>query len=292
MRNFTSDGEFPDEEGPNGEEIFWPVGTFKFQAWMIDPNDFSVVIRPAGSEQVMRVLDGLKLSDVVGKKLKWDLYSKDMRTVDVKVVTHVKDVPVNNLDMNLLPRQIDVPQHLQQSYTASGYTDNDGIVRYMGLATGTYEVYGARGSVFLGQITVTKEQVQEQTVKFEIPFAFGTVKVGEEVCKHMEVFVWITNKAGQSFGPYPSDAFKDNPTLQEKGTVFVPLLSRGSTFRLKFCAREGGKEFSEDDWVRYTDFPLASDDLVITVDDEKCWDVDLTLKKNADFEPKDQPKDD
>ncbi|MCA8913952.1 MAG: hypothetical protein KDB90_00970 [Planctomycetes bacterium] len=292
LRNFTSDGEFPDEEGPNGEEIFWPVGTFRFQAWMIDPNDFSVVIRPAGSEQVMRVLDGLKLSDVVGKKLKWDLYSKDMRTVDVKVVTHVKDVPVNNLDMNLLPRQIDVPQHLQQSYTASGYTDNDGIVRYMGLATGTYEVYGARGSVFLGQITVTKEQSQEQTVKFEIPFAFGTVKVGEEVCKHMEVFVWITNKAGQSFGPYPSDAFKDNPTLQEKGTVFVPLLSRGSTFRLKFCAMEGGKEFSEDDWVRYTDFPLASEDLVITVDDEKCWDVDLTLKKNADLEPKDQPKDD
>ncbi|MCB9894438.1 MAG: hypothetical protein H6839_08310 [Planctomycetes bacterium] len=292
LRNFTSDGEFPDEEGPNGEEIIWPVGTFKFQAWMIDPNDFTVVIRPAGNEQVMRVIDGLKLSDVVGKKLEWDLYSKDMRTVDVKVVTHEKDVPVNNLDMNLLPRQLDVPQHLQQSYTASGYTGDDGVVRYMGLATGRYEVYGARGSVFLGEITVTKEALQQQTVKFEIPFAFGKVKLGEDVCKHMEVFVWITNKAGQSFGPYPSDAFKDNPTLREKGTVFVPLLSRGSTFRLKFCAMEDGKEFGENDWVRYTDFPLATEDLVITVDDEKCWDVDLTLKKNADFIPKDQPKDD
>jgi hypothetical protein len=293
LRNFTADGEFPDEEGPDGEEIKWPVGTFKFQAWMIDPNDFSVVIRPAGSEQVMRVISGLKLADIVGKKLSWDLYSKDMRTVDVKVVTHVKDVPVNNLDMNLLPIKIDVPQHLQQSYTASGYTGDDGVVRYMGLATGTYEVYGARGSMFLGQITVGKEQAQEQTVKFEIPFAFGQVKLADgTVCKNLEVFVWITNKAGQQYGPYPSDAFKDNPILRKAGTVFVPLLSRGSTFRLKFCAMKDGAEFGEDDWIRYTDFPLATEDMVITVDGEKCWDVDLTLKANPDFKPKDQPKED
>ena len=289
LRNFTSDGEFADETAPDGTEIFWPVGTFKFQAWMIDPNDFAVVIRPAGNEQVMRVIRGLKLADVVGKKMKWDLYAEDMRTVDVKVVTHEKDVPVNNLDINLLPRNIDVPEHLSQSYTASGYTDNDGTVRFMGLATGTYEVYGARGSMFLGSITVGTEKMQTTSVKFEIPFAYGQIKLESgEVCKHIEVFVWITNKAGQQFGPYPSDAFKDNPVLQNAGNVFVPLLSAGSTFKLIFCAMEGGKAFTDDDWLRFSDFPLATEAMTVTVDGEKCWDIDLTFEKNPDFKPKEK----
>lgn len=293
LRMFTSDGEFPDEEGPNGEEIFWPVGTFKFQAWMIDPNDFSVVIKPAGSEQVMKVISGLKMSDLVGKKIRWELYSDDMRVVDVTVTTHVKNVPVNNLDINLLPLQIDVPQHLQQSYTASGYTDDNGVVRFMGLASGNYEVYGARGSTFLGQIKIGPELQQAPQVKFEIPFAYGQVKLENgEVCKNLEVFVWITNKAGQEFGPYPSNAFKDNPALQKDGYVFVPLLSRGSTFRIKFAAMEGGKEFTDQDWVTIKDFPLVTEAMVITVDEEKCWDVDLGLKANTDYEAKDQPKDD
>lgn len=293
LRMFTSNGEFPDEEGPDGEEVFWPVGTFRFQAWMIDPEDFTVVIKPAGSEQVMKVIPNLKISDLVGRKIRWELYSEDMRVVDVTVTTHVKNVPVNNLDINLLPLQIDVPQHLQQSYTASGYTDDHGVVRFMGLATGSYEVYGARGSTFLGQIRIGPELQQAPQVKFEIPFAYGQVKLASgEVCKHLEVFVWITNKAGQEFGPYPSNAFKDNPVLQKDGYVFVPLLSHGSTFRIQFAAMEGGREFADREWVTIKDFPLVTEAMVVTVEDEKCWDVDLNLKANADYEAKDQPKDD
>jgi hypothetical protein len=293
LRMFTSDGEFPDEEGPDGKEIFWPVGTFKLQAWMIDPEDFTVVIKPAGSEQVMKVIPNLKMSDLVGKKIRWELYSDDMRVVDVTVTTHVKSVPVNDLDINLLPLRIDVPQHLQQSYTASGYTDDNGVVRFMGLATGSYEVYGARGSTFLGQLIVGPELKQAPQVKFEIPFAYGMVKLADgEPCKNLEVFVWITNKAGQEFGPYPSNAFKDNPALQKEGKVFVPLLSHGSTFRIKFAAMESGRAFEDREWVTIKDFPLVTEAMVITVEEEKCWDVDLSLQSNPDFQPKDQPKDD
>lgn len=293
LRMFTSDGEFPDEEGPDGKEIFWPVGTFKLQAWMIDPEDFTVVIKPAGSEQVMKVIPNLKMSDLVGKKIRWELYSDDMRVVDVTVTTHVKSVPVNDLDINLLPLRIDVPQHLQQSYTASGYTDDNGVVRFMGLATGSYEVYGARGSTFLGQLIVGPELKQAPQVKFEIPFAYGMVKLADgEPCKNLEVFVWITNKAGQEFGPYPSNAFKDNPALQKEGKVFVPLLSHGSTFRIKFAAMEGGRAFEDREWATIKDFPLVTEAMVITVEEEKCWDVDLSLQSNPDFQPKDQPKDD
>jgi hypothetical protein len=213
--------------------------------------------------------------------------------VDVTVTTHVKSVPVNDLDINLLPLRIDVPQHLQQSYTASGYTDDNGVVRFMGLATGSYEVYGARGSTFLGQLIVGPELKQAPQVKFEIPFAYGMVKLADgEPCKNLEVFVWITNKAGQEFGPYPSNAFKDNPALQKEGKVFVPLLSHGSTFRIKFAAMESGRAFEDREWVTIKDFPLVTEAMVITVEEEKCWDVDLSLQSNPDFQPKDQPKDD
>jgi hypothetical protein len=292
LRNFTADGEFPDEE-IDGKEIFWPVGTFKFQAWMVDQDDFTVVIRPAGNEQVMKVISGLKMSDLVGKKIKWELYSNDMRTVDVKIVTHEHDLPVNQLDINLLPLKIDVPEHLAQSYTASGFTDDTGTVRFAGLATGTYEVYGARGSTMLGVLTVTKEQNQNATLKFEIPFAFGKVKLeGGEVCKNLMVFVWLTNSAGQTYGPFDSSAFKDNPNLQKDGKVFVPLLSKGSTFKLRFAAMDKGREFTEDEWITMEHFQLVTDEMVIKVDAEKAYELDLTLKPNPDYKPKDQPKDD
>jgi len=293
LRIFTSDGKFPSETGPDGEEIVTPIGTFKKQIFMVDPNDFTVVIRPAGSEQVLRVLDNVKLEDFAGKKVEWKLYSDDMRIVDVKVTTQEPGMPVNQLDVNLLPLQIDVPPHLQQSYTASGMTQDDGVVRFMGLATGTYEVYGARGSTLLGQIEVTADKDQEHKVVFEIPFVYGQIKLEDgTVCKHVEVFVWMTNKAGQEFGPYPSDAFKDNPNLRETGTVFAPLLSNGSTFRIRFVAMEGGREFGLDDWVTIKDFPLATEDTVIKVDSEKAWKLDLTLKANPDYKPKEEePKD-
>lgn len=294
LRNFTADGRMPDEEGPDGKEIFWPVGTFKIQAWMINPNDFTVVIRPAGSDQVLRVLPNMKLDDIKDKEVTWELYTEGMRTVDVKVVTHKKPLPVNELDINLLPLKIDVPEHLQQSYTASGYTDNDGVVRFMGLATGTYEVYGARGSMFLGTINVTDKPVQETTLEYEIPFATGTVKLPNgEVCKHMILFQWIKNQVGQEFGPYAQDAFLENPSLQKDGRFFVPLLQRGAVFRLRFAAMEDGKAFEDGDWVKIHDFPLVTDEVVIEVNDENVFEYELELKPNPDYKPReDQPKED
>lgn len=292
LRNFTADGRMADEEGPNGEEIFWPVGTFKIQAWMINPDDFTVVIRPAGSDQVLRVLPNLKMSEVTAGEVTWELYTDDMRVVDVKIVTHKKPLPVNELDINLLPLKIDVPEHLQQSYTASGYTNDEGVARFMGLATGTYEVYGARGSMFMGTIDVTEELVQESVLEYEIPFATGQVKLpGGEVCKHMELFMWIKNSVGQEFGPYSRDAFLKNATLQKEGTIFVPLLQRGAVFRLRWAAMEDGKPFEDSDWMKIDDFPLVTDETVIEVDDEKMWELDLELKPNPNFKPKEEEED-
>lgn len=294
LRIFSSDGKFANETTPEGEEIIWPIGTFKKQIFMVDPNDFTVVIRPAGSEQILRVIDNVKLADIVGKQVTWELYTEDMRTVDVKVTTQAPGLPVNELDINLLPLQIDVPPHLQQSYTASGVTQNDGVIRFMGLATGTYEVYGSRGSMFLGKLVITEAQSQSASMIFEIPFAYGQIKLPDgELCRNLEVFVWLTNKAGQEFGPYPSSAFKDNPELQKVGTVFVPLLSHGSTFRFRFAAMADGAKFEDRDWVTIKDFLLATEDTVIEVDGEKAWEVKLDLKPNPDFKPKeDEPEGD
>ena len=288
LRNFTADGRMADEEDADGKGVFWPVGTFKIQAWMINPEDFTVVIRPAGSDQILRVMPNLKLGDVQDKELVWELYTDDMRVVDVKIVTHKKPLPVNELDINLLPLKIDVPEHLAQSYTASGYTDDEGVVRFMGLATGTYEVYGARGSMFMGKIEVTDAAVQETVLEYEIPFATGQVKLPNgEVCKHMVLFKWIKNKVGQEFGPYSQDAFLANPALQKDGKVFVPPLQRDATFRLRLAAMEDGKAFEDADWMKIDDFPLVTDEIVIEVNDEKVWDLDLQLKPNPNYKPKD-----
>ena len=294
LRNFTADGRMADEVDENGKDVFWPVGTFKIRAWMIDPEDFTVVIKPAGSDQVMRVLPNLKMEDVVGNELEWELYTEDMRVVDVKIVTHKKPLPVNELDINLLPLKIDVPEHLQQSYTASGYTNDEGTVRFMGLATGKYEVYGARGSMFMGTIEVTDEGMQEAVLEYEIPFATGTVKLPNgEICKNLELFKWLTNQVGQKFGPYSQDAFLKNPTLQKDGRFFVPLLQRGAKFKLRFAAMADGKPFEDADWMKIDDFPLVTDEIEIEVNDEKMWEFELELKPNPDYKPKeDQPQED
>jgi hypothetical protein len=291
LKNFTSDGKMPEEIGPNGEEIIWPVGTFRIQAWMINPDDFTVVIRPQGSDQVIRVISNLRRADFEGKELVWELYTDDMRVTDVKVTTHEHDMPVHDLDVNLLPVEVDVPEHLSQAYQAAGYTDDDGVVRFMGLATGSYEVYGGRGSMFLGKITVTEAR-QAATLEYRIPFVTGTVKVNGETCKNLVVFRWQKNQVGQEFGPYSQDAFLSNAKLREEGRLFVPLLKRGTTFRLVFAAMEDGKEFKDGDWARLQDFPLATEEIVITVDDEKAWEFDLELKANPVFVPKDQSEDD
>jgi hypothetical protein len=205
----------------------------------------------------------------------------------------VKELPLNELDVNLIPQKLDVPEHLAQSYTASGITGNDGVVRFMGLATGTYEVYGSRGSSFLGVLTVGKDAMQVAAMKFEIPFATGKVKLASgEVCTNLVAFVWLTNAGGREFGPFGADAFKDNPLLKKAGTVFVPLLSKGSTFRIRFAAMANGRDFTEDEWIRPEHFELISDEMVIKVEEEKAWDVDLTLKPNPDYKPLEKPKED
>jgi hypothetical protein len=154
-------------------------------------------------------------------------------------------------------------------------------------------VYGARGSTFLGVVTVTSETTQAVTLTFEIPYAYGNVKLANgDVCKNLRVFVWMTNAGGQKYGPFDSDAFKDNPNLQKDGTVFVPLLSQGSTFTLRFAAMENGRAFTDSEWIKLEHFPLVTDEVVIKVDGEKAHKLELTLKANPDYKPLDQPKDD
>lgn len=285
LRNYTSDGRYPDEE-IDGEEIFWPVGTFKFQAWMMNPHDFSVVIRPEDDKGVLKVIPGLSVEDVTGKQLEWKLYTEDARKVDVKVTTHEHDMPVNELDVTVLPRQLDAPEHLAPSYQAGTTTGYDGVAGFMGLAPGTYEVYGWRGEMFLGEIEVGEELRQSHTVHLEIPFAYGTIKLPDgEVCKNMVAWVWVTNKAGQSFGPFDHDAFRENPLLKDQGRVFVPLLSPGSTMRIKFAAMKEGREFTEDEWLKIEHFELVTDAFQVTVESEKAWELDMTLKENPNYTP-------
>jgi hypothetical protein len=53
-----------------------------------------------------------------------------------------------------------------------------------------------------------------------------------------------------------------------------------------------GREFTEDEWITMEHFQLVTDEMVIKVDAEKAHELDLTLKPNPDYKPKDQPKDD
>ncbi|MCC7508935.1 MAG: hypothetical protein IT464_06140 [Planctomycetes bacterium] len=284
LRNSAADGQLPDEYDANDEPVYWPIGTFKFQAWSINPDDFTAVIKPQGSESVLKVIPHLKASQFEGKEIVWELYTAEMRQVTIRVVTHEQDIPVMGLDVRLIPKKIDVPEHIQQTYTAGGMVDRDGNAQFLGLATGSYEVYGASGSTFLGNAVVTDAAKQDIVLKWAIPFAYGNVKLeGGGLCKNMVVFITMVNAAGREFGPYPSDAFKENPALQEKGMLFVPMLQFGSTFKLRFGAMEGGKAFTDDDWVRITDFPLATDEIEFKIDSEKGYKVDLTLKANPEF---------
>lgn len=284
LRNNASDGVLADEYDENDEPVVWPAGTFKFQAWAIDPSGFTAVIKPMGSEAVLKVIPNLKAADLDGKEVIWELYTDDMRKVNLRVTTHEQGIPVMGLDVRLMPKKIDVPEHLQQSYTAGGMVDENGFVHFLGLAAGTYDVYGASGSTHLGEVTVKAEAAQEVSLKWPIPFAYGTVKLADgSVCKNLHVFIWMVNPQGRQFGPYPVDAFKENAVLREKGMIFVPLLQHGFTFKLRFAAMDAGKAYTEKDWVRITDFPLVTDEVEFKIEGEKAHKVDLTLKANPDF---------
>lgn len=290
LRNSASDGVLADEYDANDEPVIWPAGTFKFQAWAIDPGSFTAVIKPMGSESVLKVIPNLKAADLDGKEVVWELFTEDMREVNLRVTTHEHDIPVMGLDVRLMPKKIDVPEHIQQSYTAGGMVDQNGHVKFLGLAPGTYDAYGASGSTHLGEVTIKAEAKQEVALKWPIPFAYGNVKLANgTVCKNLVVFIWMVNPQGRQFGPYPVDAFKENPVLREKGMIFVPLLQHGFTFKLRFAAMEDGKAFTDKDWVRINDFPLVTDEVEFLIDGEKAYKVDQTLKVNPDFKLPVQP---
>ncbi|MBE7493086.1 MAG: hypothetical protein HS108_15200 [Planctomycetes bacterium] len=287
LRLSAGDGEMADEYLPDGTEVVWPIGTFKFRAWLVDPENFTVVIRPSHTETVMKILPNLKASDLVGKELTWTLYDEGVPALDVQVTTHKHDLPINQLDVQLLPKDVDVPPALKLSLNAGGLTDNEGKVRFMGLPRGTYEVYGSQGSNLLGTIKVTGA-AQVEKLKFEIPFVFGKVKLADgTVCRHVVAFVTLVNADGRSFGPYPSDAFRKNPVLSEKGTVFVPLTQRGVTFKVRYAAFEDGRAFKDEDWVNINDFPLVTDETSYKVETEEAWETDQTLKPNPDYKKPD-----
>ncbi len=285
LRNPSADGFHADAYDENDKPVMWPIGTFNFQAWSIDPEDFTVVIKPQGSEAVTKVIPNQSASKLEGKEIEWKLFTEDMRQVDIKVVTHEQDLPVMDLDIKLLPKKIDVPQHIQQTYSAGASTDADGIARFLGLANGTYEAFGASGAMFLGEISVDDQAKQQITLEFKIPFAYGSVKLPDgELCKNMVAFIKLVKADGREYGPYRNDAFRDNPKLKERGMVFVPLLDYGSTFKLRFAAMTGGRAFTEDEWVEIENFNLVTDEIQIKVDDEKGFKIDLTLKANPDYQ--------
>lgn len=288
LRNPAADGQMADEYKPDGTEVFWPVGTFRFQAWLVDPEDFTVVIRPAGTDAVMKILPNLKASELAGREITWSLYDEGAPELEVRVLSHKQDLPINELDVQLLPKDVQVPAALKLSLNAGGITDNAGSLKFVGLPKGTYEVYGARGSSLLGTIRVTGEPGQVETVKFEIPFAFGTVKLPDgSVAKRVMAFVTLVNADDRTFGPYPTDAFRNNPILREKGTVFVPLTQRGATFKVRFAAFENGREFKDEEWVTLNDFALVTEEVVFKVESEEAWEVNLSLKPNPDYKKKD-----
>lgn len=286
LRLPAGDGQMADEYLPDGTEVIWPVGTFKFRAWLVDPQDFTVVIRPSHTEAVMKILPNLKASDLTGKELTWTLYDEGAPTLDLQVTTHRHDLPINELDVQLLPKSVEVPEALKLSLRASGLTDNEGKVRFVGLPKGTYEVYGAQGSNLLGVVSVTGA-AQSERLKFEIPFVTGKVKLADgTVCRNVMAFVTLINADGRSFGPYPSDAFRKNPLLAEKGTVFVPLTQRGVTFKVRYAAFEDGRAFKDEDWMNMGDFALVTDETSYKVETEEAWEIDQTLKPNPDYKKK------
>jgi hypothetical protein len=281
LRNPSADGFHADAYDEEDNPILWPIGTFNFQAWSINPDDFTVVIKPQGSEAVTKVIPNQSGSQLEGKEIEWKLFTEDMPQVDIKVTTHEQDLPVMELDIKLLPKKIDVPQHIQQTYSAGASTDADGVARFLGLADGTYEAFGASGTMFLGEISVGDKAKQQITLEFKIPFAYGSVKLPDgELCKNMVAFIKLVKSDGREYGPYRNDAFRDNPKLKERGMVFVPLLDYGSTFKVRFAAMTGGREFTDDDWVEIENFNLVTDELEFKIDAEKGYKVDLTLKPN------------
>lgn len=288
MHLSSSDGLIPMDYGPDGEEIIWPIGEFKFQAYQVDPRNVTVVIRPSGSERDLRVIPDVDLTKAA-QPLEWKLYTEDMNTVEVTLTTHEADLPIYNVDVRLTPSKLNVPAHIQSNFTAAGSTDAKGQVAFRGLADGEYEAYALMGEALLGTVTLTKAKQQAVQLKFKMPFAHGQVKTeAGEVCKNMMAFIWISYEDGREYGPLIHDAFKNSETLRERGTFLVPLSVPGVkkvTFKVVFGAFEGGRAFRDDEWLKLKDFPLATEPVTFEVEIEKLpvFKSDLTLKANPEY---------
>lgn len=294
----TADGRFSDEYPEDGKEVFWPVGTFRKQFWMVDPDNFTAVIRPAETKAVLKIVPNLKLADLAGREVRWELYGSDMPVLDVQVTTHKHDIPVNEIDVQLLPKDVEIPDALKLSLEAGSVTDAQGKLRFVGLPRGQYEVYVNGGSSFLGKVKIDGG-AQSANFKFAIPFAFGEVRVpfearravpfgvvnlkGTRVSRDMKVFISMTDGEGRSYDPAPNDPFYHNSYLRRRGTVFVPLLRGNATFKVSFAAFENGREFTEDEYADMNSFPLITDEQVMKPTGEDTWELNLMLKPNPDF---------
>ncbi|MCC6575324.1 MAG: hypothetical protein IT462_16230 [Planctomycetes bacterium] len=289
LRNPTADGELVDERTPDGREIRWPVGDFNFRVVGVDPQEFTAVVRPRWSNTAMRVIPGLKLADLKDKRVQWKLFTNDQINVGVRVRTHQKDLPVFKLDVRVQAVKLDDPSAIRALYTLGGETDENGRVNFLGLAPGLYTVYGEQGTMILGELRVTRELVQDADFKLEIPFATGTLKYEDgTLCRHAQCVVSAEypgrGKLGGRFvDPYPTKV------LSELGKGLIPLTVKGATFTLRFYANEKGQTVPDD--MLTEDFPFVTDEISFTVDTEKAYEYDLTLKPQPKKPPKDPPKD-
>ena len=281
--------EYSDQEGV--EDIKWPVGTFKSQFWTVDPENFTAVIRPVFSQAVIRILPDLNLAELVDKEVVWTLFDEGMNSVDIGVTTHKHALPINQVDVQLLPRDVELPRALRLSFEAAGVTDDAGRARFVGLPRGEYEVYVSGGSAFVGKLIVDGSARQELTYAFRIPFAWGAVKLpGGEKCRNVRAIMTMQIGDGPRYGPVVTDAYKRNPELRKEGRLFVPLLQRATTFTLQFGAFEGGRDFEETEALEPANFPLLTDEMVIKVEGEEAWEIDLELKPNPNFKKREPRK--
>ncbi|MDC1142231.1 hypothetical protein OAU50_04005 [Planctomycetota bacterium] len=277
----TADGEFADEIGPDGEEVFHPVGTFKISMYGLDPDDFMVVIRPSKQNNVIRTITGLSLAKLQESEIVWELYTEESSKVEVTVQTTGSKIPVYEIPIGFVPVKIDIPVHLKGEYGANGLTNEDGTVKMQGLMPGTYEVYGAQ--VFmLGTIEVKPgTDVQKFDFELALPHVTGQVKLPDgTVCTNLLAEIKIVDR-----GVYPSytSPWRRNKKLQKQGKIFMPLQALKIKIEVRFMAMKDGAEFAEDDWMNHKDFPLITDKVTLEIDTEIAHTVDLTLKPNPDF---------
>lgn len=281
----TADGEFADEYGPDDKEIYWPVGTFKMSMHGLDPDNFMVVIKPVGMNNVIRTITGLSLNKLLGKKLVWELYSDESSKVEVTVLTRDGGLPVYDISVGFVPVAVDIPAHLKGEYGASGLANEDGLVKMMGLVPGTYDVFGQK-LFLLGQIEVkASNEPQKFTVTLDVAFLTGQVKFEDgTVCKNLMCEVKLAG--GNPFANYIKP-WRKNKKLQEAGTLFL-LLRPEVTFEIRFLAKKDGAKFEADDWKNHKDFELATDTVTIKIDDIKAYKVDLVLKANPEFRKREE----